>query len=256
MAVGSPTPAESARILLVGYCLDCRKKHAYDCSPHDWLTRMGEWRNKHLGHRIEFRSPERRVRNLPRATERTFEDANAAPWWVANPNFRDNADVKLAYGSSAAFAFGFESTATSATYVAGRESTAVSNTTNLYLDYMIGGKATTGTTPTAARVILIRVYGSLNDTPLYADVLDGTDSTETFTSADIMLAATRPLLQTGTSNTSDRTYWMGPTSLAEAFGWLLPKTFGLYGTHDTGANLNATAGNHAFYHTGVYGTVS
>jgi hypothetical protein len=253
---GTPTPAESATIHLVGVCLDCRKRHEYACTPADWLTRMGEWRNKHLGHRIEFRSPRRTVRNLPRETERVFEDANAAPWWLDGAGFKDNADVKVAYGSSAAYTITLASLGTSATFVAGREGTAVSNTTNLYLDYVVGGKVTTGTSPTASRSILIFAYGSVDDTPTYPDVFDGTDSAETVTSADILNACLKKVHQTGTSNTSDRTYWFSATSLAEAFGWLLPKNHGLFVAHDTGVNLNSTGSNHALSYTGVFATVA
>lgn len=252
-------PDPCVHIALVGTCSGCRKRHEYHTTPRQWNRCFNEWREKHRGPscRVEFYSPERFVpRRLPKELEAIYSEVNRAPWWLEHEHFRPNADVKMAYGSSAAFTFGFEATATSSTYVAGRESTAVSNTSNLYLDYFIGGKSATGTSPTAARVILIFAYGSVNDTPTYPDVLDGTDSTETFTSADILNAAVKRLHQTGTSNTSDRVYWFSPTSLGEVFGWILPKNFGLYGAHDTGVNLNATGSNHVWNYTGVYATVT
>ena len=167
------------------------------------------------------------------------------------------ADVKLAYGSSAAFTIGIESTASSSTFVAGRESTAVSNTTNLYLDYLISGEITVGTSPTADTEIKVYAYGSQNDTPDYPDVLDGTDSDETFTSAAIKDASLHLLAVLRVdSATSDRTYYFAPVSLAAVFGGVVPKNFGVFVTHNTGVNLNATAGNHKINYTGVYETVT
>jgi hypothetical protein len=269
--IGSAVERERHRILspvvhpdpgiflsLVGTCSGCKKRHEYRTTPRQWNHCFNEWRLKHSGPqcRIEFFSPQRYVpKRLPKELERIYAEANEAPWWLRHEHFSPNADVKLAHGASAAFTFGFENLASSATYVAGRESTAVSNTSNLYLDYFIGGKATAGTSPTAARVMLFFAYGSVNDTPLYVDVLDGTDSAETITSTDILNAAVKKIMQTGTSNTSDRVYWFSPTSLGEVYGWILPKNFGLYGAHDTGVNTNTTASNHAFYYTGVYMTV-
>lgn len=273
--IGSNADREKARILapvhhpdpgvqirMHAYCLDCGLKgrparHEYITTPRQQFAKMQEWHLKHPGHHIEFRSKERILpRRLPAELMKIYEEANKAPWFLEHEHFKPNADVKLAYGSSAQYTFGFESTATSSTYVGGRESTAISNTTNLYLDYMVGGKATTGTSPTASRVIMLFAYGSVNDTPLYPDVFDGTDSTETITSADILNASIKKLAQTGTSNTSDRTYWFAVTSLGEVYGWILPKNHGLYGTHDTGVNLNSTASNHAIYYTGIYATVA
>lgn len=255
-------PDPGVEIKMVAYCLTCGPKgrparHEYVTTPRHQFNRMQEWHNKHPGHHIEFRSPERVLpKRLPKELEAVYSEANAPPWFVNKDLFRHNADVKLAYGSSAAFTFGTASLGSSTTYVAGRESTAVSNTTNLYLDYFVGGKITTGTSPTASRVILIFAYGSVDDTPTYPDVLDGTDSAETINSADILNASIKKLSQTGTNNTSDRVYWLAPTSLGETFGWLIPKNFGLYGAHDTGVNLNSTAGNHVMSYTGVYATVA
>lgn len=256
-------PDPGVRIRMKAYCLTCGLKgrpaqHEYITTPRDQFRRMVEWHQKHpAGHVVEFVTTERMVpRRLPRELELKYEEANRPPWFIDRSLFKHNADVKLAYGSSAAFTFGAENLATSSTYVAGRESTAVSNTSNLYLDYFIGGKWTTGTSPTASRVMLIFAYGSVNDTPLYPDVLDGTDSAETFTSADILNAAVKKLCQTGTNNTSDRTYWFSATSLGEVFGWIIPKNFGLYGAHDTGVNTNSTGSNTAWYYTGVYATVA
>lgn len=166
------------------------------------------------------------------------------------------ADVKIAYGSSSAFTFTLASLASSSTRVAGQESTAVDNTTNKYIDYLVDGKVTTGTTPTDARQIDLWVYASYNDTPLYPDVLDGTDSAETLTSEGVRNGALILAGTVQTNNTSDRTYWFAPFSIAALFGGQMPKYFGLFLAHDTGVNLNSTGSNHAFYYTPVYQTVA
>lgn len=165
------------------------------------------------------------------------------------------ADVKTEYASSADLTITLASLATSATLVAGRESTAVSNTTNKYVDYLLGGRITTGTSPTAG-TIQVWAYGSFDDTPTYPDVLDGTDSAETMTSADIKRSSLKLIAVIVTDATSDRSYYFGPVSIANAFGGSIPKNWGVWVTHNTAVNLNATAGNHQITQTGVYATVA
>jgi hypothetical protein len=50
--------------------------------------------------------------------------------------------------------------------------------------------------------------------------------------------------------TSDRAYSFVFT-IAELFGGVVPLKWGLFVTHNTGVNLNATAGNHWFHWTGI-----
>jgi hypothetical protein len=165
------------------------------------------------------------------------------------------ADIKAAYGSSSALTITVASLATSSDFTAGRESAAVVNTTNLYRDYLFGGKVTTGTSPTADKEIRIYVYGSYNDTPDYIDVLDGSDSAETITDPKI-LQTMRLLKSLPTDDTSDQTYYLSPVGIAQYFGGIVPKQWGIFLAHNTGVALNSTAANHEFYYTGVYDTVS
>jgi hypothetical protein len=245
-------PDALPEIHLVAVCHDCRRQHEIRASPLSWLGAMSDWEVKHRGHRIEFHTPKRVVpRRLPRLLERLWESVNRGPWWL---EYGHNADLKLAYASSAAYTITLASLASSSTKVAGRESTAVSNASNKYLDYMVGGKVTTGTSPTDARTIEIWAGGAVNDTPLYPDVFDGTDSDETATSSYIRDAGFNFLADTATNNTSDRPYWFKPTSLAAIFGGIVPTAHVLWVTHDTGQNLNSTGGNHALYQTGIYVT--
>jgi hypothetical protein len=165
-------------------------------------------------------------------------------------------DRKIVYAADAQLTITLASLATSSTLVAGRESTAVANTSNLYLDYKLSGKITTGTSPSAAKSIEVWVVPTINDTPTYPDVFDGTDSAETVTSRDILAACARLAALIPTDNTSDRTYPFVCGSVASLFGGLCPDQFSVFVVHDTGQNLNSTAGNHELSVQGAYETVA
>lgn len=161
-------------------------------------------------------------------------------------------DILHEWGSSAAYTITLTGLATSSTKVAGRESTAISHTTADPLDYLVGGKITTGTTPTVSKTIDVWVYGSIDDTPTYPDVFDGTDSAETVTSENVRNSALKLLASMMVDATSDRSYWFGPSGIAQLFGGGLPKNHGLFVVHDTAVNLNATASNHAISYTPIF----
>lgn len=159
---------------------------------------------------------------------------------------------KLAYAASADLTITLASLATSSTLVAGREATSISNTTNLYFDAIIGGRVTTGTTPTAGYIEVWAVC-RINGTPTWPDVFDGTDSAETVTSRDILAGHGRLLAAIPTDTTSDRAYYFSGISLRNAFGEMPPE-WTVFVTHNTAVNLNATGGNHYVSYVGVYST--
>ncbi len=166
------------------------------------------------------------------------------------------ASTKLAYAASSALTLTLASLATSSTFLAGRESTAVDNSSNLYLDYLLAGKVTVGTSPTAGTEIRVSVVATQDDST-WPDVFDGTDSAETVTSAGVgsgilKLAAVMPVDAT----TSDRAYFFGPVSVAALFGGVCPRKFVVFAAHNTGVALNGTGGNHAVSVTPVYATVT
>jgi len=142
------------------------------------------------------------------------------------------------------------SLATSATRVVGRESTAINETSNLYLGQLLSVGVTTGTTPTAS-FIDIWVYGSRDEVPNYPDVLDGTDSAETFADENSRNSAMHLVHTIANDTTSDQTYWMAIRDIAPYFGGWLPAFWGVFIAHSTGVNLNATAGNHEVKTTGM-----
>lgn len=159
-------------------------------------------------------------------------------------------DIKTKYPASSADTTALTITltglATSSTLVAGRESTAVDNTTNVDEDHLVSGKITVGTSPTGGR-IEVWAYAPISvasGTPTYGKVT-GSDAAVTFDSRNQVLSAMRALWSTGVDTTSDRTYFMPPTSVRAAFGEV-PSDWGIVVIHSSGVNLNATASNHAF----------
>jgi len=145
------------------------------------------------------------------------------------------------------------SLASSSTLLAGREATAVDNTTNLDLDHLLSGVVRVGTTPTIDTVIEVWGFGAWDvsgGTPGYPDTLAGTDAAVTITANAIKIAALRliAVLSVDTT-TSDRDYYFPPTSIAALFGGHLPPYWGVWLTHNTGVALNATGTNHKMtYH--------
>lgn len=178
-------------------------------------------------------------------------------WWtqLIREEVGAAGDVKQQYGSSVAMTITLASLSSSSTWTAGREGTAIA-TSGTVVDYLIGGKITTGTSPTISTVINVYVYAAVNDTPLYPDVLDGTDSDETITSENVRNTAVVLACSIIVDNTTDRTYWMRPVSLASLFGGVIPAHWGVFVAHNTGVNLNSTGSNHALYYTPVYFNVA
>lgn len=162
--------------------------------------------------------------------------------------------TKTAYAASATITCSVASLGSSSTFVAGQESNVIDNTSNLYDDVLLAGQCTTnGTTNvTASTEIRVYVFSVLDDGPTYPDVMDGTDSAETITTAGVgqgflKLAA----IMTVDAVTQSRNYAFGMVSVAQLFGGIMPLKWGLFVTHNTGQILHATAGNHFFKYTGV-----
>jgi hypothetical protein len=150
--------------------------------------------------------------------------------------------------SSVALTLGVASLASDTSLLAGRESNAVDNTSNLDLDHLVSGVITTGTTPTVNTTIEVWAYASYktaSGTPTYPDVFDGTDSNETVTNSGIKASALRLVASIIVTATSNVAYPFAPVSIASLFG-AMPKFWGLFVVHNTGAALNSTAGNHDF----------
>lgn len=165
------------------------------------------------------------------------------------------ADIKNSYAASSALTVtNLHSIATSATWVAGWESAEVDNSSNKYLDFLISGKLALGNSATAGE-IRVYVVAKIDDSE-WPDVIDGTESTETWTTTTIrdasavlgFVAATRA--DPGT----DDVYPIRPFSVAALFGGVCPEKFVLFITHSTGVNL-ASSGSEVHV-KGVFQTVT
>ena len=143
--------------------------------------------------------------------------------------------------------------ASSATFVAGRESSQVDNTTNKYVDVLVSGSVSVGTTPTANTSILIYVYGAETSLATTAiDVLDGTDSAETLTNVGILNALRLGAAINVPAATTDVQYFVLPFSVAALFGGVVLKFWGLFVAHNTAVNLRSNAINtNSFEYVGI-----
>lgn len=158
------------------------------------------------------------------------------------------------YSSNTTITMDLANLGTSSTWVAGRESNEIDNTTNKYVDAIVEGSVSVGTTPTANTVINVFVWGAdvaPSTTPI--DVIDGVDSAETITNTGVLysmfrLGAAINVLAT----TSDIAYPIAPFSIAQLFGGVMPKYWGLFVSHNTGVNLRNNAVNtNSFTYVGI-----
>ena len=148
-------------------------------------------------------------------------------------------DVKKVYASSSALTVtNLHSLAASATFIGGWESGAVDNTSNLYLDYRITAKLVTHASNRQAGTIRLYLVGPTDDSA-WPDVIDGTESTESFTDTEERDAVAILAGVIDVDNTASATYEIHVPSVAAAFGGNLPKKFVIFITGDAATSTNA-----------------
>jgi hypothetical protein len=153
------------------------------------------------------------------------------------------------YSANTPITFDISSLGTSSTFVAGRESTQIDNTSTRYDDVLVTCDGITGgsTTPTIGQYIGIWVWGadtSLATTPI--DTLDGTDSAETLSSVSVLNSLRFAAAPTVTAATGSLVYYFMPFSVAQLFG-AMPKFWGLFVAHNqTGALAASQSGIWSF----------
>lgn len=135
-----------------------------------------------------------------------------------------------------------------------RESTAVDNSSNKYVDAMVGGKIQIGA-PSADGTIAIYAYGSYDGTEYTAGVTgtDGTITWGTTGSTGLDGFNNLPLLgvvSVDATDDNDDCRW-GPFSVAQAFGGVLPTKWGVIVKNSTGASLHATGTNNECQFQGI-----
>jgi hypothetical protein len=150
-------------------------------------------------------------------------------------------DIKTAYGASSNLTITLASLATSATWLAGRQSAEVDNTSDKYFDFRLSGKVTVGTINTEIRVYVV----GLMDDSTYPNSGGAADAAFSLAAAGIgsgflKLAAVMSVDAT----TSDRPYPFDAGSVRALFNGVLPSKFFIWVTQNTGQPLNATGSNH------------
>ena len=165
-------------------------------------------------------------------------------------------DVKKAYGASSALTqTSLDGLAASSTHVAGWESGAIDNSTNLYLDYSINAVIQVESAGLSVGEIRLYLVAELNDTS-WPDVFDGTESAETVTDIEIRDAICRLGALTATDTTASRNYYLNVPSVAAVFGGNVPRKFVVFITQSTGTTLETTGDPNQVYVKGSYETVA
>ena len=156
------------------------------------------------------------------------------------------ATIKQSFGTSTAITITKASMASSATV--GRESAVIDNSSNLYVDALlyVALQVAAGTTPTANTFAYIYGYASEDGTN-YTDNATGSDADITLRSPT-NLRLIGQLAWAAVSNCQVK----GVFSVAQAFGGVLPRKWGIVIVQSSGQALHATAGTAiAASYTGV-----
>lgn len=162
------------------------------------------------------------------------------------------ATVTPNYASSAAITI----TLTSLADGGYRESAGVSNTTNKYMDAVIGGSIQVGVV-TADGVISLFAYGSADAGGIYSGGLAGTDETITWgtTPASSSVEGFNQLRLLGvvsvdTTDDNNDIEFSG-MSVAGAFGGIMPEKWGIVVLNESSIALNATGTNNEVHYQGI-----
>lgn len=146
--------------------------------------------------------------------------------------------------SNTAITFDVSSLAGSSTFVAGRESTQVDNTSNQYVDAIVTCDGITGhasTAPTVGQQIRLYLWGSdISLATTAIDTLDGTDSAETLAHVAVLNSLRLAAAPTVTVATAGLVYYIQPFSVASFFGGRMPKFWGLFLSHNHDGALAAS----------------
>jgi hypothetical protein len=138
-------------------------------------------------------------------------------------------------------------TMTSLANAAYRQSSVVDNTTNKFVDALLGGIVQVGTSPTSGGTFNVFVYGTYDGTN-YTAGCSGSDAAYT---ADGEEDELRFLTSITVDTTTDQDYVFGPVSVAQVFGGVLPPKWGVVVRNTTGVTTNATGTNNEIQFTGI-----
>lgn len=250
---GAPERRVDPRALsrVIAVCHTCAKQHNIEFDPRTGPgNAFADWYVKHPGpdHLVEFRAPQRNQR----ADQLPVKDAGFL-------HYVHNADAKVAYGAEASYTITLASLAASSTYLAGRESGSIQNSSN-YLDFLISGRFKAAATNTQVGNIQLGVVCALDQTPNWPDVFDGTESVETVTSAGIYNSIVGAPFVIVAESSASRVYETPKLSLCAMKGLPFPPVYHvLFLSHAIQTSTNAwdsTEGSHFLKYTPVYATVT
>ncbi|SRR6266446_7455493 len=159
--------------------------------------------------------------------------------------------IKTQYGTEAQGITITLASLAASTVGVGRESTAVSNITDVYLDVLVTIRIKTGaSTPTSDKKVYIYAYGTVDSaTPIWPDIVTGTDAGITLNNAGVTQLKLIGVIEATVSTT---TYTTNPMSIAQAFGGILPEKWGIVIINSTGQTFDATEGNFKKIFQGIY----
>ena len=144
-------------------------------------------------------------------------------------------DIRLRYGAAVTLTITLDGLPTDAGRLTGRESTAVSNTTEQALDWLLAGDIVTGAA-NVDTVIEVWCWGAQDHLGKAPIQLTGVDAAATISSESAKLGMFSRLATIDSEGNNNEFLSWGPVSLVKLFGGC-PSAFGVFVTHDTGANL-------------------
>lgn len=155
---------------------------------------------------------------------------------------------KIAFGSNTSITITLNSLGSTSS----RQSAAVDNTTNLYLDALVTVTLVAGTVG-SPNIAYIYVAGSIDGTTWPGE---GSGNNDGVTGSDAAITLESPtnlrLLGVVNMPTSSKTYVSSPMSVAQAFGGTMPEKWSIIVNNQSGAALGGSS-NAASY-TGCYST--
>jgi len=128
-----------------------------------------------------------------------------------------------------------------------RQSTAIDNTSNLFLDALVSINIKTGASGTAATgQVNVYAFGTVDGGTNYTENAGATDAAITLTAPPNMR-----IIGVINAVANATTYKGGPFSVANAFNGVLPDHWGIVIENKTGGALDATEGNHFKAYQGI-----
>jgi len=152
------------------------------------------------------------------------------------------ADIKTKYAGAADITITLASLADAAK----RQSAAVDNSSNLYLDAHVQLKVKTGGTASGDKAVYVYAYGAVDSSGLgYSGGASGSDAAFSGTLANTKLIGVISAPASGTAYESD------VMSVAAGFGGSLPSKWGVIVENKTGSALDSTEANHIKKYAGI-----